>query len=225
MSTTTRWWWLRHAPVVNHGGRIYGHTDVEADTGDARAFAALAATLPARPLWLRTPLRRTAQTLAAVLAARPDTERVGAGYGPGSGAEPLVEPDLPLVEPDLMEQHFGVWQGMTYAEVEAARGAPAHRFWMGAADERPDGGESFTDVVARVAPAVERLSRRHAGRDIVAVAHGGTIRAALAVALGLDPEAALRFCVDNLSLTRIDHLVLDHGEVAWRIESVNRVPG
>jgi alpha-ribazole phosphatase len=31
----------------------------------------------------------------------------------------------------------------------------------------------------------------HAGRDVIAVAHGGTIRAALGLALGLDPEASL----------------------------------
>ena len=77
-------------------------------------------------------------------------------------------------------------------------------------------------MVARVAAAVTRLSARHAGREVVAVAHGGVIRAALAQALDLDPETALRFCVDNLSLTRIDHIVPgEGGPASWRVESVN----
>ena len=35
----TRWWWIRHAPVSNPRGRIYGATDVPADTTDEATFA------------------------------------------------------------------------------------------------------------------------------------------------------------------------------------------
>ena len=205
-SATTRWWWIRHAPVLNHGGRIYGRNDVDADTSDVEALRAVAERLPAKPVWLTTPLRRTGQTLSALLAA---------------GGRPPAPPDL--IEPDLMEQNFGQWQGLTHDEVQRLRGAEAHRFWVSPATERPQDGESFTDVVARVAPALHRLSENHAGRDIVAVAHGGTIRAALAVALELPPEAALRFCVGNLFLTRIDHIATATAAL-WRIESVNGAP-
>ncbi len=208
MSATTRWWWLRHAPVVNHGGRVYGRNDADCDTADPSPFRALAAVLPEDPIWLVTPLRRTTKTLAAIRALR---------NGPSATIPPLVEPDL-------MEQDFGAWQGLTHAEIHERRGGEAHRFWISPARERPEGGESFMDVVARVEPVIERLSQSHSGRDIVAVAHGGTIRAALAVALGLDPESALRFSVFNLSLTRIDHIAASgHGPAAWRVESVNVV--
>ena len=30
MSVTTRWWWIRHAPVPNPDHRLYGQSDVEA---------------------------------------------------------------------------------------------------------------------------------------------------------------------------------------------------
>ena len=208
MTVVTRWWLIRHAPVVNHGGRIYGHTDVDADTGDRRAFRALAAALPSRPVYVVTPLKRTTQTLAALAAAQ----------GECSG---LVSP---VIEPDLMEQNFGVWQGMTHAEVHQQRGAEAHRFWLSPARERPEDGESFAEVVERVAAALEVLSQEHAGRDVVAVLHGGVIRAALAVALGIDPEAALRFSVHNLSLTRLSHFASNDGSPsAWGVELVNAV--
>ena len=84
--------------------------------------------------------------------------------------------------------------------------------------------KAFVAVIERVARAIQRLVAAYAGRDIIAVAHGGTIRAALALALGLDPEAALAFSIDNCSLTRIDRIDgpgMGHG---WRVATVNRPP-
>jgi alpha-ribazole phosphatase len=49
------------------------------------------------------------------------------------------------------------------------------------------------------------------------VVHSGTIRAALCIALDIDPEAALRFVIQPLSITRIDHL-----RNGWRVVSVNQ---
>ncbi|MCA1941739.1 MAG: histidine phosphatase family protein, partial [Caenispirillum bisanense] len=106
-------------------------------------------------------------------------------------------------EPALAEQHFGAWQGRTWNDLPTFETAG---FWRDPAFGRPPGGESFADQMARVKEAVGRLTAAHEGRDIVAVAHAGTIRAALALALGLEdrPAAALSFAIDPLSLTRID---------------------
>ena len=76
--------------------------------------------------------------------------------------------------------------------------------------------------MTRTAAAIETHTESNRGRDIVCVAHGGTIRAALALALGLTPAAALVFGIDNVSLTRIERL---HGGPAgaplWRVRGVN----
>jgi broad specificity phosphatase PhoE len=88
----------------------------------------------------------------------------------------------------------------------------------------PPGGESFVAVIERVSLAIHRLVETHSGRDIIVVAHGGTIRAALALALDLDPEAALAFTVENCAITRIDRLDgpgMGHG---WRVVKVNQPP-
>jgi broad specificity phosphatase PhoE len=77
----------------------------------------------------------------------------------------------------------------------------------------------------RVQRAIHRHTATHAGRDIVAVTHGGTIRAALALALGLMPGGALGFSVDNLSLTRLDHIAGPDGAGAWRVVGVNQPAG
>ena len=38
---TTRWWWVRHAPVREDGGNIYGQKDLGCDTSDRVVFEAV----------------------------------------------------------------------------------------------------------------------------------------------------------------------------------------
>ncbi|HEV8391992.1 MAG TPA: histidine phosphatase family protein [Dongiaceae bacterium] len=205
--TVTRWWFVRHAPVIGANGRVYGQDDLEADCADETQFKHLAGTLPHDAVWLVSHLRRTHQTASAIFAARV-MEIVPA----------------PIITSALAEQHFGDWQGLTYAELEARRDGVYRRFWHSPASERPPGGESFEDVVDRVAAAMERITAEHAGRDIVAVVHGGTIRAALSIALGIEPERALGFAIDTCSVTRMDHLDGATEAPAWRIVAVNQHP-
>lgn len=208
MTIVTRWWWIRHAPVTTDQGRVYGQEDMPADTSDAAVFAALAHALPRQAVWVASHLKRTHQTAAAIVAA-------------GCPAVPLI------FEPDLAEQHFGAWQGMPREEVYG-RFADWHRFWLAPAYEAPPGGESFVQVIGRVAGTIERLLKAHSGRDLVLVAHGGTIRAALAIALRLNPDSALSFSIDNCSLTRIEHVGEQAepglGRGAWRVRAVNLHP-
>ncbi|MBL8707622.1 MAG: histidine phosphatase family protein [Rhodospirillaceae bacterium] len=202
--TETKLWLVRHAPVVGIHGRIYGQDDLACDCSDQTTFEALASLLPREAVWVATHLKRTHQTLAAMHRS--------------AGRDPVE----PLIERDLVEQHFGDWQGLTYAELDASRDGAYHRFWHAPATERPPGGESFADVVARVEKALLRLTLAHAGNDIVVVTHGGAIRAALAAALNIEPERALGFSVDNCSVTRLDHIEGKSFGSAWRVAFVNR---
>jgi broad specificity phosphatase PhoE len=211
MGVVTRWWWIRHAPVTANQGCCYGQTDFPCDVTDAAGFAALASGLPRDAAWVASPLKRTHMTGAALVAAGAD----GPDPIPGPGVE---------VEPDLIEQHFGQWQGVKYSDLHARRGDEWHRFWLAPAHETPPGGESFAYMSERVQPAILRVSERHAGRDIVSLSHGGVIRAALALALNLSPETALAFAVDNLSLTRIEHFPEPGGAHGWRVVAVNQPP-
>jgi alpha-ribazole phosphatase len=203
----TRWWWIRHAPVPD-GGRIYGQSDLDCDCTDAEIFAVLARELPREAVWVTSNLARTRQTAAAILAA---------ANGRHDGVQPLAIPDL-------AEQHLGEWQGMERKPFYAERKVGTHTLWFGPAAERPPGGESFVDLVERVRPIIERLTVQHRGRDIVAVTHGGTIKVALAVALGLDPQAALSFLIENCSLTRLDYLSPQGAPGLWRVGAVNHRP-
>src|SRR6267142_1853148 len=66
---TTRWWWVRHAPVRNDGGNIYGQKDIECDTSDREVFEAVAKILPRGAVWYSSNLKRTHQTAEAIWAA------------------------------------------------------------------------------------------------------------------------------------------------------------
>ena len=141
-NTTTRWWWIRHAPVPEStsGGRIYGALDMPADTTDAATFAGLARRLLPKGAVLATShLQRTHQTAAAIQAA---------GLG-------LPEP---IVEADLAEQHLGDWQGR-HADAVREELGEQHPFWLAPAHTRAPNGESFIDVVARVAAVIDPADR------------------------------------------------------------------
>ncbi len=199
--TVTRWWWVRHAPVTDDGGCFYGQQDMAADTGDTPAYRALAAALPTDAVWVASHLQRTHQTAAAIGAA---------GY-------PL--PEI-AQHADLAEQHFGDWQGRPRAPAYEKYGS-FHGFWMTLLDEAPPNGESFADLRHRVGAVVERLTAEHRGRDIVAVAHGGTIRAAIVNALAQPSPAALSYSVGNSSLTQLD-LIEEPGRSArWVLNLLN----
>lgn len=201
---------VRHAPVVGQHGRCYGTTDVECDTTDAKAFAGLAAILPGvDALWTITPLSRTKRTADAVWAAR------------------QAPPPAYRLVPELIEQCFGDWQGKTYAELGAYGHGDAgatHRHWLTMADIKPAGGESFVEVCARVARGLDAVLETAKGGDVAMVCHGGVIRAALAYALGVSPEAALSISVDTLSVTRLDRFEGPGRGHAWRVGYVNRDP-
>ena len=141
-----------------------------------------------------------------------------AGFAPeadschGAGDSCAIGMALPAMRRSLsrnfVNNFLGDWQGLPREGFFAGRAKRAASYWFGPADERAPGGESFSDLCARVEPAIAALTEGHRGRDIVCVAHGGTIRAALRAALGIPAETALGFAIANCGLTRIDHVAL-----------------
>ena len=85
------------------------------------------------------------------------------------------------------------------------------------------------DLYHRVTGAIERINVEAAGKDVIAVGHGGTIKAALGLALGGEPAKGLAFDIDNCSVTRLDHFAsAGHatGGFRWSTSSRgSRMPG
>jgi broad specificity phosphatase PhoE len=194
---------VRHAPVRNDGGNIYGQSDIACDTSDREVFEAVAKILPRNAVWYASNLMRTHQTAEAIWAA---------GF-----PRPLAMPHLA----DFAEQHLGQWQGMNRAAFIASRPVGSH--WFADIDEPAPGGESFMDLYNRTRGAIERINVEQAGKDIIAVAHGGTIKAAVGLALGGQPDKGLAFDIDNVSVTRLDYFTsIDNSN--WRLPMVNQQP-
>jgi broad specificity phosphatase PhoE len=203
----TRFFWVRHAPVREDAGRIYGQRDLSCDCSDGHVFVALARVLPRDAVWVASNLRRTHETARAIWAAD-RTKFEGVSF------QEIAT---------LAEQDLGEWQGLNRAEFFSNRKPTPGSFWFAPAEERAPGGESFADLVARVRTAIADLSEGHRGRDVIAVAHGGTIRAAIAVALDLTPQAGLAFATDNCAITELD-LYEGDGDQGWRVVTINHQP-
>jgi alpha-ribazole phosphatase len=197
----TRWWWVRHAPVRNDGGNIYGQADLACDTSDSEVFDAVAKILPRNAVWYASNLMRTHQTAEAIWAT---------GF---------PKPAELIQEAAFAEQHLGQWQGMNRAAFLASQ--PPGSSWFADINEPAPGGESFMDLYNRTKGAIDRINVEHAGRDVIVAGHGGTIRAAIALALGGLVDKGLAFTIDNVSVTRLDYFSSTGN---WSLPYVNQQP-
>lgn len=165
-------YFIRHGETDwNRDRRYQGQRDIPLnETGRAQARrngAVLAGFLPdiAGAHFVASPLGRTRETMEIV---RGEIGLAPAGYA---------------IDPRLMELSYGAWEGTLQDDVAVqdpegfARRARDPFRW------RPEGGESYADLLGRVKGWAETVSR-----DCVVVSHGGVSRSLRAHALGLDPE-------------------------------------
>jgi broad specificity phosphatase PhoE len=171
---------VRHAPTAVTRAAGFP-VDEELDAPARAAAATLAATLrewdvPPGADVVVSPARRCRQTAAA------------AGL------------DRVHVEPAVAECDFGAWAGRTLADLHAEAPDATLR-WMTEPAAAPHGGESLTDVLARVGGWLD--AQAQAEGTAVAVTHGGVVKAAVVHALGAPPAAFWRVAVAPLSLTEL----------------------
>ncbi|MGH1414697.1 MAG: histidine phosphatase family protein [Pelagimonas sp.] len=103
----------------------------------------------------------------------------------------------PVLNDALWEQDLGDWEDQAFSDlpdIGALDGADLAAF-------APPQGESFDDLCARILPILRLAQPGHTA----IIAHAGTIRAALSIALGHAPHA-LRFEIDTLSVTTLSVL-------------------
>lgn len=188
-----RFWWVRHGPTHQKG--MVGWSDVPADLSDTAAIARLHSHLPVAPV-ISSDLIRCVTTADAIQRDRPR---------------------LPH-DPDLREINFGDWELKTAAEIEATHPDAIRTFW-----DRPDlnatpGGESWTDMTARVGSAVDRLVETH-DTDMIVVAHFGAILGQVQRAFACPVSEVLGHKIDNLSVT-----CLAFDGTRWHAEAINHIP-
>ena len=115
----------------------------------------------------------------------------------------------------LRERGFGVFEGLTYAEVESRFPEQARRWRQRDAGFGPDGGEVLQVFYERAVAAVVALAARHRGQHIAVVAHGGVLDALYRAATRIALDAPRSWQLDNAGINRLlasdDGLVL----VGW----------
>ena len=106
---------------------------------------------------------------------------------------------LPLeFEPDLHEREFGTHRGRSYDSFLAEPDYDPQRPWAW----KPEGGESYEEVQARVSPVLDRLAAAHTGREVVVVSHGGVMSALWAYVAGCWDDAHVP---PNCGMVLIEH--------------------
>lgn len=177
---------VRHAQTLwNHERRYQGQSDVPLSDEGRRQASLLADRLrraareiPFDAVWSSdlARARETAEVAAAVLG-------------------------LPVrVHGGLREMDFGAWEGLTFAEIERSFPENVAAYLTDPVRTAPEGGESFLQVQARVTAAMEGILREGYRRPLI-VAHGGSLKAWLALRFGWDPAERHRMLMGNTGLT------------------------
>ncbi|TDD45138.1 histidine phosphatase family protein [Nonomuraea terrae] len=180
---------LRHGQTLwNVEQRFQGHSDIPLDeTGVAQAVRAASLLASLRPTQIVSSDLQRANDTALALGR-------------------LVGLDV-AVDKDFRERGGGEWEGLTREEI-AARWPSEYVAW-----EAP-GGESVTDVAARVAAAMRRWVARLDDDGLLVVAsHGAALRLGICELLGLPEELwpALG------GLGNCSWSVLQEGRKGWRL--------
>lgn len=155
----------------NRAGRFQGRADPPLNDLGRRQAVELAATLAGEEAAAvyTSPLRRALQTAEVVAAQHRLT---------------------PVAVDGLCEVDVGSWQGLTRPEVEQ-RFPEQYRRWLDYGQGWDD-GETYEQMGTRVVTALEQLAAQREGERIIAVTHGGPIRAAIARAARISHSEARR---------------------------------
>lgn len=172
---------LRHGETSwNRERRIQGHTDIPLTDEARTALEGLQVpALCADAIWYASPLARARQTAEALQLK-------------------------PIIEPALIEMHWGAWEGQTLFDLHTADPDGTAANEARGLDFRPEEGESPREVRARVLGWAASLPNGAYG----AVTHKGVMRAALSGALDWDMTAK---CPAKIDWTAIQILRLNDG--------------
>ena len=176
---------LRHGQTpMSVQKRYAGRSDPQLTEAGVQQAAAAAKRLASADFGVivTSPLLRTVQTAQAVAAV------TGAAV---------------VTDDGFRETDFGAWEGLTFAEVRERWPAELGA-WLADPEIAPPGGESFTDVSARVIAALDRLLAARTGQTVLIVSHVTPIKTLVAAALLAPPAALYRMHLDVAALCEID---------------------
>ncbi len=188
---------VRHGETAwNAETRIQGHTDI---------------ALNARGRWQaeRLALALAHETVHAIYSS--DLQRAH------DTALPFARSvGLPVqLEPGLRERRFGIFEGLSFSDIESRWPDDARRWRQRDPQFGPAGGEALAAFHDRCVGVCTALAERHRGQTIVLLSHGGVLdclyRAATRVAL----EAPRSWQIGNAMVNRLLHSEAGFTLVGW----------
>lgn len=108
-----------------------------------------------------------------------------------------------VTDEGLRERGFGIFQGKTFAEIEAAWPELALRWRKREPGFAPEGGESLLAFRERVTRTAHRLVASHPGEQIALVAHGGVMDVLYRAATGQELQAPRTWETRNAAINRL----------------------
>lgn len=176
---------IRHGETAwNVDTRIQGHLDIPLnDTGlwQAQRVATALAGEPLAAIYA-SDLKRADATARAIaqVAGRDVVSHTG-----------------------LRERCFGSFEGKTFQEIEAAWPDEALAWRRRVPEWTPEGGESLVQLRERIGTTAADLAARHAGEQIVLVAHGGVLDMLYRLASGQALDAPRTWQLGNAAINRL----------------------
>lgn len=178
---------IRHGEVEQAYQRVFGgRIDMNLSPRGHEQAVALGAWLARQPLdaVYASPMKRVQQTLAPFASHNGWSERV-------------VALDA------LREIHFGDWTGLTWDDVREKFGVNAFE-WL---RELERGGIANAETTAsycdRIGSCMRDILQKHGGRNVAVFCHGGVIRTALSILLGIPLPKMAGFEIDYASVTTV----------------------
>jgi len=107
-----------------------------------------------------------------------------------------------IVDARLKEINFGDWEGLSWNDVHEQYPDQLRTWSDNWVDQRPPNGETFKQLRDRCNEWLKEQSGK-TDQTILAVAHGGSIRALLCAALVLPLHVAMQFDIDHASVTKL----------------------
>jgi probable phosphoglycerate mutase len=176
---------IRHGETDwNVATRIQGQLDIALNEAGRRQVRRLAAALAGEGL---------DAVYSSDLARARETARAVAGK---AGLEVRTDSGL-------RERGFGVFEGLTFAEIEQRYPDDARRWRQRDASFGPGGGETLAGFFERVVESVAALAARHRGQHIAVVAHGGVLDALYRAATRVALDAPRTWQLGNASINRL----------------------
>jgi len=108
-----------------------------------------------------------------------------------------------IKEVGLRERGFGIFEGKTFAEIEALLPEQSLRWRQREPDFAPAGGESLVALRERVLQTTQRLAALHPGEQIALVSHGGVMDVLYRAATRQDIQAPRTWTLGNAAINRL----------------------